>query len=279
MEQRNMEGKTILVTGGNSGIGKATALELACRGARVVIGCRSLERAQGVQQNALSKGYEIKALALDLASFTSIRSFADQFLNEEARLDVLINNAGVMPLKFGLTIDGFESNIGINHLGHFLLTNLLTDRLVSCGPSRVVTVSSVAHKSGKIDFDSFRDERAFSSIKSYAQGKLANLLFSNELARRLSGTGVTSNALHPGVVGTGIARDLPRFIQKVMPLVTLSPEKGAATSLHLACDPVLTDATGGYYQKSTATRPAPQALNQELAARLWQVSEELTGLA
>jgi NAD(P)-dependent dehydrogenase (short-subunit alcohol dehydrogenase family) len=275
-----VRGKTVLVTGANSGIGAATAQALAGRGARLVLACRDLGKAERVREDvaARSGNQDVHVLPLDLASFASIRALAASVHERLERLDVLVNNAGVFPGRKLLTEDGFEAQFGINHLGHFLLTHLLLDRLRAAAPARVITVTSRLHRFGSIDFASFRGETAYGPWRAYFQSKLANLLFSNELARRLAGSGVTSNALHPGGVKTGIMRDASPANRLVSLFFLNSLERGASTPVHLACSSELEGVTGAYFIACKRRRPAPAARDEALARRLWQESAALCGV-
>jgi len=275
----SMQGQRILITGGNSGIGLVAATELARQGAELVLACRDSEKTAA----ALTQINNVAAvpavnLPVDLASLASVRQLADTVLERYDGLDVLINNAGLFPPKGKLTEDGFEMQIGVNHLAHFLLTNLVLDRLKARPAARIVNVSSMLHKKGAIDFDSFQTTDGYNAQKAYGQSKLANLLFSNELARRLQDTAVTSNALHPGAVATDIVRDTPWLIRKVIGLMFIAPEKGAKTTIMLASDPQLSQVSGKYYNQCELEEPAPQALDSELQKRLWETSAAATGL-
>lgn len=248
-----MDEKVVIVTGANAGIGKATALDLARRGARVYLACRSSEKGEAARQEIIKEtdNQEVFFRRLDLGSMQSIKDFARSFHAEETRLDVLINNAGLTgPKRF--TTDGFEEQIGVNHMGHFLLTNLLLEILQKSAPSRVITLSSVAHRIGKIKRDDLNSERSYHSLLAYAQSKLANILFSRELARRMSGSGVTSNAVNPGPVYTSLPKDV-NFLAKMFWVPASffffkSPEQGAQTSIRLAVDPRLETTTGRYFR-------------------------------
>jgi NAD(P)-dependent dehydrogenase (short-subunit alcohol dehydrogenase family) len=277
-----MQGKTVLLTGANAGIGKQTALELAKRGAHVVMACRSAERGETarseIEAAAAGEG-RLEVRELDLASFDSIRAFADKANSDLERIDVLINNAGIFPQKLQKTVDGFEAQIGVNYLGPFLLTNLLLDKLKASAPARVVHLTSMLHARGSIDFESFRGEKPYKASPAYNQSKLANLLFSNELARRLEGSGVTSNAVHPGAIATEITRDLPWIVRKLIGFMFKGVEVGAQPSLKLACDPELATASGRYWKELEEKQASEAARDTALAAKLWQVSEEACGLA
>jgi NAD(P)-dependent dehydrogenase (short-subunit alcohol dehydrogenase family) len=275
-----LEGRRILVTGGNSGIGLVAACELARRGAEVVLACRDSDKTRHAL-GVINASAAVSAcnLPVDLASLASVRGLARAFLDRYDRLDVLINNAGLFPPRQLLTEDGFEMQFGVNHLSHFLLTHLLLDRLKASAPARIVTVSSMLHKRGRIDFDTFRGWTKYSAQGAYAQSKLANVLFAVELARRLEGTGVTSNVLHPGGVATDIMRDLPWLVRKLVGLAFISPEEGAKTTLMLAADPALAEVSGAYFDQCKRAQCSPLAADAALRTRLWEVSAELAGLA
>jgi retinol dehydrogenase-12 len=269
-------GQVALITGGNVGIGRVTAIELAKKGFQVVIAGRSLERTQAVLDHITSLSVDKPALflPLDLASLASVRACAQMFTQLNLPLHLLINNAGVAGLR-GLTQDGFEMTFGINHLGHFLLTQLLLPNLQSSGPSRVVTVSSRAHKrTAGIEWDALRrPTSSWTGINEYAVSKLANLLFSAELAKRVQGTSVSTYSLHPGVVDTEIWRALPDWARPLLRLRGfLTPEQGALTTLHCALHAPQQE-SGLYYSDSQPKQPAALGQNSELAAELWKRSE------
>ncbi len=280
----DIEEKHVLITGGNSGIGKATATELARRGARVTITARDAERGDAVAAEiAAVTGRTVGVEQLDLASLASIRAFADRLPTD--RPEVLVNNAGVMTGKRLETPDGFEWTFGVNHLGPFLLTNLLSDRLASGAPSRVITVSSENYRRAKegLDFDDLQAESRFSSNMAYARSKLANILFTIELDRRMGGSGVTARALHPGVVGTSFAqgREGSKLMGVTMRLLKpflASPAEGAATSVHLATAPDQELSRGLYWAAGEVKQRLPIACDEAAAQRLWDVSAELVGL-
>ena len=274
-----MEGKRVLITGGNSGIGIVTAKELAKQGAEIVLACRDTTKTADALK-VINAGASTPAINLpvELDNLQSVRDLAANFLARYDRLDVLINNAGVFPPKQRMTADGFEMQMGVNHLSHFLLTNLLLDCLKASTPSRVVTVSSKLHSGGKIDFDVFKGYDKYNSQAAYNGSKLANVLFAVELAKQLEGTGVTSNVLHPGAVSTDIVRDLPWLIRKIIGMIFISPEKGALTNIMLASDDALADSNGKYYDQCELTDYAAQADDEALRKKLWDVSAELTGL-
>lgn len=249
-----MNGKVALITGANSGIGKATAVDLAKRGAKVYLACRNQERGEAAQKEVIraSGNKNVFYRQMDLASLDSVRAFAAEFLKEEQRLDVLVNNAGMVFPKYKQTKDGFEMQMGVNHLGHFLLTNLLLDLLKKSTPSRIINISSLAHKFGKIDKkDLMNLKKPYKAFGVYSNTKLANVLFTKELSRHLLDTGVTVNAVHPGVVRTEIWKT-PKTLKgkiwnQIMVAFFKSPEEGAQTMIRLAVDPALEKVTGEYF--------------------------------
>jgi NAD(P)-dependent dehydrogenase (short-subunit alcohol dehydrogenase family) len=274
-----MQGRTVVITGGNSGIGLVAARELARQGAELVLACRDTAKTASALEsiNAVAATPAIN-VPVDLASLESVRGLATALLERCPRIDVLINNAGLFPSSQERTQDGFEMQFGVNHLSHFLLTALLRDRLVATEGARVVTVSSMLHKRGRIDFESFRGVAKYNANAAYAQSKLANVLFALALSRRLQGTGVTSNVLHPGGVATDITRDLPWLVRKLIGFVFISPEMGAKTTLMLAADPALAGVTGAYYDQCKRADVAAAANDTALQDRLWQVSADLVGV-
>lgn len=268
--------KTVLITGGNSGIGKATAQALVAQGFRVFIAARDLQKSEQAlaEISAAVPGAQIAALKLDLSDFEQIRSFAADFRQRVPVLDVLLLNAGLFPTSKQFTAQGFEMQFGVNHLGHFLLTQLLLDTVKAAPQGRIVVVSSIMHWLGRINFGSFRGEKFYNPVVAYGQSKLANLLFAQELSRRLEGSGVAVNALHPGGVDTGIARDLPKFAQKIYGALTVSVEKGAQSSVFLASAPEAGQLSGEFVMNSKAAWHSPVA-RPAVAKKLWEVSEEL----
>ena len=274
-----MTERTVVITGGNSGIGLVAARELARLGARIVLACRDSDKTRAAVAEISAAG-PVPAINLpvDLASLDSVRALAESVLAACPRIDVLINNAGLFPSTQQKTVDGFEMQFGVNHLSHFLLTALLRERLVASAPARVITVSSMLHKRGKIDFDSFRGVARYSANAAYAQSKLANVLFALELAEQLAGTGVTSNVLHPGGVATDITRDLPWLVRKLIGLVFITPEQGARTTVMLASDPDLATTTGAYFDQCKRAEVSALAHDAALRQRLWQDSLSLAGL-
>ena len=275
--------KTMLITGANTGIGKAAAEALAAQGHRLYLACRSEDKTGPVIEEIIrrSGNPEIRFLPLDLTSLSSVRACAAAFLATGDPLDVLMNNAGVAGQP-GLTEDGFELTFGVNHVGHFLLTTLLLDRLRQSAPSRIVNVASIAHTQAKgIDWDAVRQRTAHvTALPEYAVSKLANVLFTQELARRLDGTGVTAYALHPGAIGSDIwARRLPSLLRgpanALIGLVTKSTAEGAKTQVWCATAPELASESGKYYD-DCKEKPASAVATPELAAELWERSEAWT---
>lgn len=277
-------GKTCVVTGGNSGIGKFTALGLARQGARVLIVSRTEERGRlALEEVRRESGSESVELVVgDLSSLANVRALAAELLERCPELHVLINNAGLWMTERVLTPDGLETTFAVNHLAPFLLTNLLLDRLRASAPARIVNVSSEGHRQGKLDFEDLQAERSFGKIAAYCGSKLMNVLFTRELARRLQGSGVTANSLHPGVVRTNLGSRSSGAIRWVFdwvgPLFFLTPEQGARTSLHVACAPALDGVSGLYFKSSRECTPARAARDDDSAQRLWEVSAELAGL-
>jgi retinol dehydrogenase 14 len=277
-----MTGRTVLVTGGTGGIGRATALGLATMGAHLAITGRDRGRAEAAAGEIRAAGGRVDVFVADLSSQSEVRRLADEVLQRLSRIDVLVNNVGGYWNTRHVTADGLERTFALNHLAPFLLTNLLLDRLQQSAPARVVTVSSNAHAQGRIDFDDLQGERSYSGARAYSQSKLANVLFTYELARRLPATSVTANALHPGVVRTSFGAEDPGGVQRrLVPFMRLfmkAPAQGAATSIHLACAPELERVTGRFFANRKPTRSARHSYDQAAAARLWQVSTELVGL-
>jgi len=266
-----------LITGANTGIGRVAARELARQGMHVFVACRSKERTQPLldEIKIVAPGAKVVWLALDLASFESVRQCAQAFLSRGLPLHLLINNAGLAGAK-GVTQDGFELAFGVNHLGHFLLTQLLLERIKSSAPARIVTVASRAHYRARgIDWEAVREPtKTASAITEYAVSKLANILFSAELGRRLTGSGVTTYSLHPGVVASDVWRSAPWLLRSLIKPFMLSTEKGAATTLYCATEPRLAAETGLYYDRCRVKEPSKLACDLALAAELWKRSED-----
>jgi NAD(P)-dependent dehydrogenase (short-subunit alcohol dehydrogenase family) len=274
-----LRGKTCLVTGANSGIGVETARGLAMMDATVVMLCRDPERgaAARVEIERASGNRNLRLMICDLASQKSIREFAERFKNDYKRLDVLVNNAGVFLRGRSLTEDGIESTFAINHLGYFLLTGLVLDLLKRSAPSRIVNVASTAHRYAKLEINSWVTGRDYSGFGAYANSKLANVLFTYELARGLQGTAVTANCLHPGGVGTNLFRPLPVFMQALIKLMTISPARGARTPVYLASSPDVESVSGKYFVRCREAASSEASYNVEAARALWDVSAQLTG--
>ncbi len=277
----SLENKRILVTGANSGIGRATAEALASRGATVVLACRNQEKTQPVIEEIRAKtgNSKVHFHALDLANLKSVRESAASYLETGEKIDVLINNAGLAGHQ-GLTSDGFEITFGTNHLGHFLFTLLLLDRLREAAPSRIVMVASRSHYAAKgIDFEAVRKPtRTTTGLHEYEVSKLANVLFAAELGRRLEGSGVTTYSLNPGRIASDIWRRIPWPVRPIMLLFMKSNEEGAETSLYCATNEELSKHTGLYYEESKERRASKQALDLQLAQTLWRESCEMIGI-
>jgi NAD(P)-dependent dehydrogenase (short-subunit alcohol dehydrogenase family) len=287
-------GKTVLITGANSGIGFQAALELARHGAHVLLGCRSVAKGEAARQRIVEQvpGAQAEIVELDMASLASIRAFALAYTGAKAPLDVLVNNAGVMALPTReLTADGFERQFGTNHLGHFALTGLLMPSLLAAPAPRVVTVASLAHRNAKIEWDNLQSERSYSPWDAYNVSKLANILFARELDRRAqaAGTKLVSVAVHPGVSRTSLfedGRDLKTTMVRLLaPLILQSDAMGALPTLYAATAPEVEggqyfgpDGFGASRGYPTLEKPRPQALDEQTGRQLWVVSEKLTGV-
>lgn len=286
-----LDGKTIIITGGNSGIGKATAIDLAKRGAKVVIGCRSEERGEkAVIDIKKSSGNEnVHLKIIDLSSFKSVRAFAEDVIKSEVRLDVLINNAGVIMTSFSKTGDGFETNFQVNYLGHFLLTNLLLDLLKKSSPSRIINVSSLAHHwASKGDLDNVDNKESFHWMTSYGLSKLSNVIFAKELSRRFLNTNVSAYSLHPGVILTELNQYLYekyppfKFLVKVMkPIIKMmfkNSQEGAQTTIYCAVEEGLEKYSGRYFVDCDIAPAAEAANDEEFTRKLWDYSMKATKL-
>lgn len=272
-----LDGKTVLITGANTGIGKETAIDLAKRGARIIMACRDMEKADEALKEVIeaSGNQDVVTKKLDLADSKSIREFAQTINTEEKQVNILINNAGVMVCPYGKTADGFEMQIGVNHMGHFLLTFLLMDLIKKSSPARIINVSSMAHKWGTINIDDLNSEKSYDKSKAYSQSKLANVLFTRFLAKRLEGTSVTVYALHPGVVQTELWRHLNRVQQGVMWMAkpfTKTSVQGAQTTIYCAVAPELETESGKYYSDCAPACASNAAKDDDMAKRLWDLS-------
>ena len=278
-----MRDKVCIVTGANSGIGRTTALGLAGLGATVVMVCRDQGRGETARRDisAQSGNESIDLLVGDLASQRSTRELATKIQEKYQRLDVLVNNAGRLISHRSMTEDGLEATFALNHLGYFLLTNLLVDLLKASAPSRIVNVASSAHRMGTIDFDDLQYETGYGGYKAYSRSKLANVMFTYELARRLAGTGVTVNCMHPGTVRTnlfkGASGTVAFYLNMLKPLMR-SLRKGAETVVYLASSPDVEGVTGQYFVNNRTRRSSRSSYDTAVAQQLWQVSAQLTGM-
>jgi len=288
MDAVDMTGKTVVVTGGNSGIGKQTALNLARAGARVVVTARDAARGETAVSDlrAHNVSGEVELVVFDLGDLASVRSGAAEILAICDRIDVLVNNAGVVLSERRESADGFEATFAVNHLGPFLLTEALLDRMKESAPGRIVNVASTAHKGARhgLDFNDLQSTRRYRGMQAYSRSKLANIYFTTELARRLEGSSVTANCLHPGTVATGYGRDgdtngVFAIALKISAPFFLTPEKGARTSIFLASSPEVSGVSGKYFVKCKPHLPSKAARDDQAAKRLWQISEELVGQA
>lgn len=286
--QHNLSGKTAIVTGANSGIGKETARGLAAMGAHVVMVCRSPERGEAARADIVrTTGSGAVELALaDLSSVADTRRIGEELRARLGRIDILVNNAGAMHTSRSTTVDGFETTFALNHLSYFVLTHALLDGIKSSAPARIVNVSSRAHERAQIYFDDLHAENGYSISRAYGQSKLANVLFTYELARRLEGTNVTANCLHPGVVRTGFGKNSGGALGTIVAGVIraagvffVSPEKGAQTSLYLAASPEVEGVTGKYFSDSKERPSSAVSHDREAAQKLWDISEQMTGIA
>ena len=284
MTTGDMRGRRCVITGATSGIGRASAVALARAGAELSLTCRDLERGESTRDEILraAPNARVDLVQTDLSSQAEVRAAAASILADPRPIHVLLNNAGVTYLKHTATVDGIETSFAVNHLAYFLLTSLLLERIRGSAPARIVNVASAAHRFGTIAFDNLNHESDFSWMKVYGQSKLANLLFSFELARRLEGTGVSVNCLHPGGVRTRLGENnAPRVHRWLMWLGTpflRSPEQGAATAVYLASSPDVGDESGGYFSSCKRVSTSKESRDPEIARRLWAVSEQMTGL-
>ncbi|HXP18462.1 MAG TPA: SDR family oxidoreductase [Streptosporangiaceae bacterium] len=278
-----MGGRVCVVTGASSGIGQAASVALAGLGATVVLVCRDRGRGQNAmaEVGAAARGGEPSLELADLSSAEQVRDLAGR-LAGLPRIDVLVNNAGLVIYHRQLTADGLEHTFALNHLAPFLLTNLLRPKLEASGPARVVTVASTAHRGARLDLDDLQLEHRYSAMLAYSNSKLANILFTRELARRLDGTGVTANCLHPGTVRTRFGQTGSAWLRLGIAIAApffRSPEQGARTLVYLASSPEVSGQSGGYYVSGKLREPSPTARNDDTARRLWDLSAELTGLS
>ncbi|XP_054857824.1 dehydrogenase/reductase SDR family member 13-like [Eublepharis macularius] len=282
--ETRLRGKTVLLTGGNSGIGKATALELARRGARVILACRNKERAESAVHDIRreSGNNEVVSMSLDLANLSSVQSFVDAFLKSEPRLDILINNAGVE--NGGTSPEGFNLAFQVNYLSHFLLTHLLLDRLKHCAPTRVVVLGSIVYIMGRIDLQNIQKpvDGLLKSFQAYCNSKLANILYTRELAKRLEGTGITCYAVDPGLVKTGIFRQHPIWAKLLLDTISWlffrDPVNGAQTSIYCATQKGIERFSGHYFANCKVQEPFPKARDDAVAKKLWEFTERMLGI-
>ncbi|KAA0201513.1 hypothetical protein HAZT_HAZT005400 [Hyalella azteca] len=282
-----LEGKTVIVTGSNTGIGRETALELARRKARVIMACRNLTKCKLARKEIIAEtlNRNVVCRECDLSSFESIRQFAARICAKESTVDILINNAGVMRCPRTLSKDGIELQLATNHLGHFLLTMLLLDKITASENGRIVNVSSIAHMRGSINFDDLNSEKNYDPSSAYDQSKLANVMFTLRLAKELQGTGVTCSAVHPGLVNTEIGRHMSvykswlslLFLRPFLWLFLKTPRQGAQTTLYAVLSPDATK-SGAYYSDQREATPAASALDEAAQERLWQTSLKWTRL-
>jgi NAD(P)-dependent dehydrogenase (short-subunit alcohol dehydrogenase family) len=275
-----MKGKRVVVTGASRGIGRETALALGRMGADLSLVVRDRERGNAVagEIRALGGGGEVDVFVADLSSLADIRRVAAEFLAKHDRIDVLVNNAGALLMDRQVTKDGYEATFATNHLGYFLLTELLLDAVKKASGSRIVNVASEAHQRGTIDFDDLMSEKSYAGLRAYGASKLANILFTSELARRLEGTGVTANSLHPGVIASGFALNNKGLVGTLWRLASpflMSSENGAKTTVFLATDPSVASVSGKYFSKCKVKTPSREARDEAIAKRLWDVSEKL----
>ena len=277
----DLSAKTAIITGANSGIGLEAAVELARQGANVVLACRNPNKGEAAKTDIEQRAGNgtVTLMSLDLASFASIRGFAKEALDQLPRIDILLNNAGIVARQRTVTVDGFEQTFGVNHLGHFLLTTLLLDRITTTPDARIVTVASHAHKfaGGGLDFDDLQTERGYKAMRVYGKSKLANIMFTRELARRIADTSATANSVHPGFVASNFGRNDPlgNLAMTLAKPFALSPSKGARTSIYVASDPAVTGVTGKYFYKCAVVEPTSYARDDAAARQLWEISEAL----
>ncbi|MGD2252199.1 MAG: SDR family oxidoreductase [Anaerolineales bacterium] len=278
-----MKGKICMVTGATSGIGEATALALAQMGATVVVAGRSEQKCQATVDRIVQHtgNQQVEHMLADFSVLAEVRQMAADFVRRHSKLDVLVNNAGAMFLRRSLSLDGYEMTFAVNHMAPFLLTYLLLDTIKASAPARVVNVASGGHRRKVLDFDDLQSRKRYSPMRVYGKSKLANMLFTYELARRLKGTGVTANAMHPGFVRTNMGANNGWFVRLMLPLIhiaSLTPEQGARTAVYLAASPEVEGVSGKYFINCAPARSSRPSHDREAAARLWQASTEMVGL-
>ena len=278
-----MQGKHVAITGPTAGIGRHTALELAARGAELTLFCRNADKAQSVQQDcAAISGRTPTLILMDMANLASVRQAADEFLALEKPLDVLLNNAGLVNTSRRQTLDGFEETLAVNHFAPFLLTGLLLPAIQQTPSARIVNVASHAHTFVRdMGFEDMQAERGYRTFREYGRSKLANILFTRSLARRLKGQDITVNCLHPGAVSTSLGHNNPGLLSKALPLLLKpffrSPEQGAETSIYLCCSDEVAGISGEYFSNCKPAKAKPWARDDAAAEQLWQYSQECTG--
>jgi NAD(P)-dependent dehydrogenase (short-subunit alcohol dehydrogenase family) len=277
-----MNGKVVVITGGTSGIGQVAAEKLASMGARIVLVARDRSRADGTlsRLRQLSPGVNHTVHLADLSKIDAVRRVGGEIASAEPRIDVLINNAGAMFYDRQVTVDGLERTFATNHMAYFVLTLALRPQLIAAAPARVINTASDAHRRAKLDFEDLQCERNYRAFTAYGRSKLSNILFTRELARKLAGTGVTANCLHPGVVNTRFADGGHGALYQVFRIVknfALTPEKGAETIIYLASSPDVAGVTGEYFKKCARATPTREAQNDDSARRLWSETEKLAG--
>ena len=274
-----MLGRVCLVTGANSGLGLATASGMARLGATVIMLCRNIDRGRAARDHVRTEtgNANVSFVVADLASLDQVRRAAAEIEREHAQLHVLVNNAGIQARRRRVTVDGYEETLAVNHLAPILLTSLLAPLLRASAPSRVITVASRVERMGRVHFDDLQLEHGYGPVRAYAQSKLANILFTYELAVRLTGTGVTANCLHPGYVNTGLMRESPDWLRALWRPFLPNAERGARTALHLATAPELEPVTGGYFERCRPARSSRRSYDAAARRRLWDASAALTG--
>ncbi|NVM00880.1 MAG: SDR family oxidoreductase [Candidatus Helarchaeota archaeon] len=278
-KNNNMNGKICMITGSNSGIGKATAIGLAEMGATIIMVCRNTDRGEKAKKEIIDKtsNTSIDLLLADLSSQQAIRNLVDNYQSKYEKLHVLINNAAIMPYKKTFTEDNNEMQFAVNVLAPFLLTNLLIDILKKSAPSRILNVTSGLHTRAHIDFNNLQSEKKYSAFGTYGRVKLALVIFNNELARRLENSGITVNSLHPGTIRSSLGRDLPWYYRWAI-VFFRNPKKGAETPVYLASSPEVEGISGKYFKNKKEAKPSKEANNKEYGQKLWDICSELTNL-
>ncbi|NDJ53468.1 MAG: SDR family oxidoreductase [Chloroflexi bacterium] len=281
-EPTDLSGKTILITGANSGIGEATARGLAAMGAHILMVARNREKGEAARAGIIERSgnKRVDLLLADLGKLDDIRALAEQVMAKDIGLDVLINNAAIVPLTRELTKDGLERQFAVNHLAYLRLTLLLLNLLKASAPSRIINLSSILHTSGNLDFDNLQSEKSYgpAGLQTYNNTKLYNVLFTYELARRIAGSGVTVNAVHPGFLGTNLSRTMPKPLHAVYKAILAGPDRGAKPVIYLASSPEVEEVSGTYFDRLEAKPSSAITYDEALARRLWEVSMARSGL-